>query len=969
MPRFKRVNNFNDHISKRNVKKKLEEITDIFNNDMGVISKGYTLEEILGTGSTTAQTETVITGNSTFLSVNYDTFLNFSLLGSAHGRVSIGIDTVKDQYPNGVILSAVTEFVSSEQNIFQSKGISVSDIRIAGNWYDIGNQVINTGIDAQIPDETDLTTIANHGFSWLSFRNISTATGHKRISEILDKNPNWNFMIYLEYANTVIPEGWNENERYFRPWLDWQFDNQSGYGTLNTGGTYFRRNQSMTSSTWVNYMTAATPGYTFNKDLLDEFFSFYETLLNQLPKRPIAVMADFFNDESDGYPEIPGYAEALDLDQDGVEYKNDTEEQISFRDAQYYYLEKLRQVMGDDCIILGNGRPALFGQNNVGIQSRLNGPMIESFPELVWNDVKLHELLLSMYSAYTDSLSNSYSPGPISSKPYYFITNVLDTRDINETVYNSERLAVDLARCTSLMFEGWYSYETNSGSQSLESSRIVDDIFTGYVEMLSVTGVSLQPIHYTKGGIYEYFEREYPNGRIGITLNNSLSGTDQIVSVYVEDKASQNISTGRHSLVDLRTSAVLGQDKPDGSIDTGSPTVSQEDLQTIADIGYAYFSSDRFFTKTGQWQINNIKALNPDFKAFVYIQFGHVSATYTSGDLSRPWDNWEVQNLPPASGTGGTSAVAWWNTYIAPGDPGNEPAAYWVNYGHDTGSGYELNYNLCEAWISHFTGFMFNVSGDYPNKPIGMKWDYFNPTGTGYFIWSGEDPLDLNQDGVEYSLDSNEQSVFRESQLYLARRIREEMGSDFFITANGKPTWPTRGDKEITQYMNGFYLEGFPTTPWFDPATSFAELWELYDDKNVNYIPYMGKYLFHTDLRAQYDLTDIRADAGRAAALLYDGWWRYRPLSGSNVFDKNKLDDIYWTSLKATLGNPIGNPNRIQGYSGNPNYECYYRDFEGGLLKVVVDSAATDINQIVEVSTGGTLYVSPPEQTNLFLLW
>ena len=82
-------------------------------DDSGVVSRPFTLESMLSGDTYTASTETIphVTG-STELSLNYEDLHNLALFGSVYTRVTIAVERVQSEYPNGFIISQLTSGVT-----------------------------------------------------------------------------------------------------------------------------------------------------------------------------------------------------------------------------------------------------------------------------------------------------------------------------------------------------------------------------------------------------------------------------------------------------------------------------------------------------------------------------------------------------------------------------------------------------------------------------------------------------------------------------------------------------------------------------------------------------------------------------------------------------------------------------------------------------------------------------------------
>lgn len=74
----------------------------------GIPSQPFTLDNLLSGGTYTASTTVIPTVSaSTELSLNYEMEQNLAFFGSVYTRVSIAVDSVRNEYPNGVIIAQI----------------------------------------------------------------------------------------------------------------------------------------------------------------------------------------------------------------------------------------------------------------------------------------------------------------------------------------------------------------------------------------------------------------------------------------------------------------------------------------------------------------------------------------------------------------------------------------------------------------------------------------------------------------------------------------------------------------------------------------------------------------------------------------------------------------------------------------------------------------------------------------------
>lgn len=405
----------------------------------------------------------------------------------------------------------------------------------------------------------------------------------------------------------------------------------------------------------------------------------------------------------------------------------------------------------------------------------------------------------------------------------------------------------------------------------------------------------------------------------------------------------------RRRMIELLHSDFTGQDTLDGELNLASILSTEAMKDDIAACGLGQISEARVFSKTGQYAIGEYKSRNPDFQFLMYSNFAHVPAA-TAG-LARPWDTFRFETLTPfiARDTNGELMVAW----PEQGVPGNPVQAYWVNYCWPQTGGAIFNKDLIDAYIEELARYHRQAE----HRGFGCMFDYTNPVAVGYYQWPTlNSELDLNQNGVAYDDDAEEQESFLAAEVYYVSKFREEFGPDFALTTNGQVCVPGI-EPDLQAHLNGFFMEFFPILPWEPwksggPATSFMLLWDEYNSSAPYFENFKGHHgpLFHTDLDLYYTLSGTRAMSGRVAALLFDGWWKYRPLDGSFNVVPSDMADPTWDTMVATLGDPTGDVEAI-GTPGS-GWHSYRREFAGGVVHITIDADESGISQVQSVGLG-----------------
>lgn len=451
--------------------------------------------------------------------------------------------------------------------------------------------------------------------------------------------------------------------------------------------------------------------------------------------------------------------------------------------------------------------------------------------------------------------------------------------------------------------------------------------------------------------------------RIGSNMNMNQSGY-QIEDGGVPpatpvelDAPNSGLLAGRIRLPDLMSSSFLGQDDSGGSLDSSTITTSIQARVDIGNGGYGLHGYTRAFTNTGQYAIGQFVDVNPDYQYMLYAQFGHIP-NFEPG-LARPLQQGirdlllpHVALTTPASGSEPVVAFK----------SGSDTTAFWANYGTGTGDDYALNTALIDSQIALLADAIEGAT----YKPVGFMIDYFNNESAGYYEYetAQRDSTDLDQDGLNYERDANEQAVFQAAQEYFVAKLRSTFSSSMILTGNGKGSM-SEDPGDMVAFIDGCYYEGYPDdTPFVvnnDPSEMMGYQLDQWLDND--YKAYSGKTtpFFFTDLRPVLTLSSNQALLGRAGALLFDGWWNYRTYDLTGTVDESELVDAVWDSFTTRLGTPIGPPSltRID------EYHWFSRPFSLDTLWVQLDTTLTGISEFVGVGFEPPVIDLPPTLVSL----
>ena len=391
----------------------------------------------------------------------------------------------------------------------------------------------------------------------------------------------------------------------------------------------------------------------------------------------------------------------------------------------------------------------------------------------------------------------------------------------------------------------------------------------------------------------------------------------------------------------LATSGFMGQDT-NGSIDTTTITYDDSLRVQIAEIGRAWYLFSRCFTQTFQYELGQIKEINPDFEYFIYGQWAHVTV-YEPGDGVRPLETARKDLLWPYRVRDTADSV------IAAFRINGEITAYWANYG--MGTGYDLIDEEIELYVTAWN--------EAEHKPFGMMIDYFNGSSISYSGYYEFDDgqrhlLDLDDDGVAFDNDTNEQAVYETFQEYWVQRLRERFNDKMVIIGNGKGSLNGVNNSELgdmVSLLDGYLLEGYPgDCPFLNGNyNDTSDVYDIgydgfYNSAYANNLSRNGPWWL-TDLKPIYELDNIRAKYSRAGALLFDGVWSHRPYDNDGTINAEDIIDEAWDSWVDTLGEPLAGPYTTTDGAD----KSWSRLFEGGLFTVTLDTTQTGAAQL---STG-----------------
>lgn len=402
------------------------------------------------------------------------------------------------------------------------------------------------------------------------------------------------------------------------------------------------------------------------------------------------------------------------------------------------------------------------------------------------------------------------------------------------------------------------------------------------------------------------------------------------------DTPSDAFLAGRIAEPDLRSAKVLGQDTTTGELDLATLDVSPTGLEDIASNGSGWFPDSRLLTNTGQYQMDRIRSLNPNFEFTVYHHFAHTPSGAIFGPLTlqRPWDKWMYDNLPVLQDDTGADVAAWI-------DGSGNITHYWVDWWSNPNGGMNFDKQLVDDLVGEYV----RQLRLWEHRPCGMMFDYFNNPNQGYYIWPSQPgDVDLNGNGTPFASDPEEHAWFQEFQNYALSAYRAAI-PNAHMRGNGFASYPVYGDETLqAEGLNGWYLEGYPDVP-FGSLNEYIVLDILYRVKREGlggFTPLNGNVLAFTDLRAPYSLSGAYANQGRYTACMFDDVWHYRPHSTVSDLIESELYDTSWYALDAQVGAWVGPPQR--NLSGT--VMLYQRPSENGTMYIGVDSSRPKGSQI-----------------------
>jgi hypothetical protein len=338
-----------------------------------------------------------------------------------------------------------------------------------------------------------------------------------------------------------------------------------------------------------------------------------------------------------------------------------------------------------------------------------------------------------------------------------------------------------------------------------------------------------------------------------------------------------------------------------------------------------------------------MKQHNPNFQFIIYFQAWHVQQG--NPGLQRPMDQ-AIADLLSGYYVLDTSAqqvVAWRND-------SNDIVAYWTMYtvGNATDGNFRFEPSIVDAQID----ILAEEMGKYKYRPIGLKVDYLNTNSGGLYEYDigQRDTIDADQDGTVFGSDADEILAYQAAQEYYLQQLKLRMGPQFLFMANGRG-----GFEDADEFIHGSYIEGSPDDNPFltanNPDDIATDLWShVLFNPHLTHPSWTGSSsIFMTDLRAIQVMGSNQAKINRALALLFDGFWRYRPYDSNNNVLSADLVDPVWDSWVAALGAPLLDCDRTT----NGTQVIFTREFQGGTLVLTLEGANSGISQFVSVTIDG----------------
>lgn len=456
--------------------------------------------------------------------------------------------------------------------------------------------------------------------------------------------------------------------------------------------------------------------------------------------------------------------------------------------------------------------------------------------------------------------------------------------------------------------------------------------------------------------------RDVKSGSSGVPLYSDAIRTPEPppATVGITPLLSSQV-TGRSRCVELTSSDFVGQDTADGQLNLGSITVSEQAKDDVAACGFGQYGYKRAFTKTGQYAIGEIMARNPNYRWILYWQFGHCS-TLDPND-ARPLDQAVSDLLTPhiAKDINGNDFAAWVN----PSD--GQVVTYWANYTDAQG-------NVDTALIDAHIQLLADAISAATYKPSAILVDHYSQEDSGHWAQAGNEALDLlyevRQPSVAFADDPAQQTLFNAQQTYFQQKLLDTFDPELLIFPNGNGAWPGT-NAAVQAKSHGWFMEGYGTGPWSfvdEPYENVEMVWAAHTTPE-QFLSYPGRTMpmAVTDLRPDYELDDPRAKLGRATALIFDCWWKYRPMDKVNLgngrysYQTNEamLNDPDWDAMVAALGTPTGVPTRDDTYGTLVKYS---RTFTGGTCWIIIDTSKPTYIQILEAGINDSV---PPVQSGI----
>jgi len=374
--------------------------------------------------------------------------------------------------------------------------------------------------------EAGRNDLASVGLCFNPLDRVLTNTGQHVIDQIRQQNPDFEFFSYYKFGNILVNDA-----GLARPLDSYETNLLTPYVAQDVNGdpavAWAPDLDPANDPTqlWVNYCWPRTPGYLFNKDLIDQQIDNLAASIRAVEHKPGGLCLDYLNPSRFGYYMIAAFNAALDLKGEGVALLDDPEQQAAFKAFQEYFVDALHDEFGDDFMIIANGSAA-FPHVEPDLCAKLHGAYIEDHPTspFLGNPWDVFEILENVRADPSQYLDYQGRHADVGMPVYIFQAQ-------GDEPKTSTRHAVN--RVSALMYDCVFGNLPTTISGSIDEDDIVDAVWDSYTALSDPDPMSVQSVTTSRLYARRFNNGESPSSNAFVFLSSTSSGMFQVVNVGV----------------------------------------------------------------------------------------------------------------------------------------------------------------------------------------------------------------------------------------------------------------------------------------------------------------------------------------------------------------------------------------------------------------------------------------------------